>query len=253
MPHAARVPHGSLPVQYLPTMVVRAVLLLLALAFPLSAGAAPVDPLWTLAVEASGRAARWSPGEMRLAIEMADEAGKVLETWDNRYRLSVDGSGVVRTEVVSAIHNGKDETEKEGRAQEKREGDSRSGGSSPMAGFGDDPFAPGVQDTVQVRRLDGTRVIAGRACIGYDFTIAKPKNATVAGTAWLDAATGFPVEYTSAPSPLPPAVHEMSTVVRYAAGRVSEVRVEGSGSILFIRRRFVSVISFAGWFERPQG
>jgi len=234
-------------------MPCRAVLLLLVLAFPLSASAAPADPLWSLAVEASARSARWSPGEMRLAIEMADSAGKVLETWDNRYRLSVDGDGTLRTEVVSAFHDGKDETEKERKAQAKRERDTRADGGPPMSGFGDDPFSPAVQDSVQVRRLAGTREIAGAACVGYDFSIAKPKNVTIEGTAWLDAATGAPVQFESAPKPLPRGVHEMSTTVRYRDGFVSEVRVEGSGSIVFIRRRFASVVTFAGWFERPGG
>ena len=231
----------------------RTVLLLFALIVPLRAGAASADPLWSRAVEASARAARWSPGEMRLAIEMADDAGKVLETWDNHYRLSVGENGTLRTEVVSAFHNGKDETEKERRAQEKRERDARPGGAPPMSGFGDDPFAPAVQESVQIRRLEAPRGIAGTTCIGYDFTIAKPKNVTVEGTAWLDAATGIPVQYTSAANPLPPAVHEMSTIVRYDSGLVTEVRVEGSGSILFIKRRFSSVITFGGWFERPGG
>jgi len=62
---------------------------------------------------------------MRLAIGVGGRHARVLETWDNRYRLFVDGDGIIRTEVVSAIHNGKDETEKERKAQEKRERDAR--------------------------------------------------------------------------------------------------------------------------------
>jgi hypothetical protein len=240
--------------QYLPAMRRRrAVLLLFALIAPLRAGASPSDPLWSRAVEASARAAQWSPGEMRLAIEMADDAGTVLETWDNRYRLSIGESGTLRTEVVSALHNGKDETEKERKAQEKRERRMEAEGATSMSGFGDDPFASTVQESVQIRRLDAQREIAGTTCIGYDFTITKPKNVTVEGTAWLEAATGIPVECTSSTKPLPPAVHEMSTVVRYDEGLVTEVRVEGSGSLLFFKRRFVSVITLAGWFQRPGG
>jgi hypothetical protein len=234
-------------------MARQAVMLLLALAVSSPAGAAPADPLWSRAVEASARAAQWSPGEMRLAIEMANDEGTVLETWDNRYRLSVDGDGILRTEVVAAIHNGKDETEKERKAQEKRERRMQADGGTSMSGFGDDPFAPAVQGSVQIRRLAGTREIGGAACIGYDFTIVKPKDVTVAGTAWLDAATGMPVEYTSSTRPLPPAVRDMSTVVRYRGGLVTEVRVEGSGSLLFFRRRFVSVVTLGRWFQRPGG
>jgi hypothetical protein len=240
-------------------MLRRAVLLLFALSIPLSAGAAPVDPLWSKAVEASARAARWSPGEMRLAIEMADDAGKVLETWDNRYRLSLGTDGAVHTEVVNASHNGKDETRNEREAQAKREAqaarnkDARVDGGSAWAGFLDDPFDPTAQDSVEIRRLPGTREIAGMTCVAFAFLLSKPKNAAVEGTAWLNAATGLPVEFESIPRPLPRGAHELTTTVRCTDGLVSEVRVEGSGSLLFFKRRFVSVVTLGSWFRLPGG
>lgn len=227
----------------------RAVLLLFALIAPLRAVAAPADPLWSRAVEASARAARWSPGEMRLAIEMADDAGKVLETWDNRYRLSVDENGTLRTEVVSAFHNGKDETEKEREAQAKRERTAGPDGTAAWSRYLDDPFDPDVQEAVEATRLAGTRDIAGASCVAFAFTLAKPKNVRIEGTVWLDGATGQPVELASRPAPLPRAVTELSTFVRYDGGLVSEVRIEGSGNFLFIKRRLVSVITLAGWFR----
>ena len=226
-------------------------LLFLALALASPAVARPADPLWSRAVEAASRAKEWSPGEMRLAIQVADDEGKVLETWDNRYRLSTGADGTVRTEVVSAFHNRKDETQKEREAQAKRELNARSGGAPTMSGFGDDPFEPSVQDAVEIRRLAGTRDIAGASCVAFSYILAKPKGASVEGTAWLEAATGFPVEVVSSPEPLPRGVHEMSTTVRYAGGLVSEVLVEGSGSLLFFKRRFSSVITLGGWVRKP--
>jgi hypothetical protein len=188
---------------------------------------------------------------MQLVIEMADDTGKVLETWDNRYRLTADADGIVRTEVIAASHNGNDETRKEREAQAKRDRDARQDEGSSMAGFGDDPFDPAVQDAVEIRQLAGTRTIADAACIGFAFTLTKPKNAVAEGTAWLDAATGLPVEFVSTPKPLPRAVHELATTVRYSHGLVSEVLVEGSGTLLFFKRRFVSVITLGSWFQRP--
>jgi hypothetical protein len=234
-------------------------LLLLALVMPLPAGAAPVDPLWLKAIESAARAKQWSPGEMRLAIEMADDKGKVLETWDNRYRLSLGTDGAVHTEVVSAVRNGKDETRKEREAQAKREVQAERGGSaqpdgeSAWAGFLDDPFDPAMQDTAHIRLLEGTREIAGTACIAFAFNLSKPKNTAVEGTAWLNAATGLPVEVVSSPKPLPRAAYELVTTVRYTDGLVSEVRVEGSGSLLFFKRRFSSVITLGRWFLLPNG
>ncbi len=225
----------------------------LAAAFPV--GAAPADPSWLKAVESASRGKEWSPGEMRLAMEMADDKGKVLETWDYRYRLSSDVDGAVRTEVVSASHNGKDETQKEREAQAKREaqaerdGSARRGGGSDWTTYLDDPFDPAKQDAVEVRLLEGTSEIGGRTCVAFAFTMSRPKNTLIEGTAWLDAATGLPVELVSSPKPLPRAVHELVTTVRYADGFVSEVRIEGSGSLLFFKRRFVSVVTLGGWFR----
>jgi hypothetical protein len=228
-----------------------AVILALALAAAAPALAATSDPLWLKAVESASRAKRWSPGEMQLAIEMADDEGKVLESWDNRYRLSAGEDGAVRTEVVSAVHNGKDETRKERDAQAKRDRDARQDGGSSMAGIGVDPFDPGLQDSVVIRPLAGNRQIAGKTCLAFAFSLAMPKNAVVEGTAWLDAASGLPVELVSSPKPLPWAAQELVSTVRYTDGLVSEVHVEGSGTLLFFKRRFSSVITLGSWFRRP--
>ena len=230
-----------------------AVVLALALAAAAPAPAAPANPLWSKAVESASRAKQWSPGEMRLVIEMADDAGKVLDTWDNRYRLSPGEDGAVRTDVVSASRNGKDETRKEREAQAKRDRSARTDGEPPMGGFGVDPFDPGLQGSVEIRPLAGNRQIAGRTCVAFAFSLTQPKNSVLEGTAWLDAESGLPVEFVSSLRPLPRGVHEMSTTVRYTDGFVSEVRVEGSGSLLFLKRRFVSVVTFGGWFRLPGG
>jgi len=228
-------------------------LLLLAAALTLPAGAAPSESLWLNAVAAASRAKEWSPGEMRLAIEMADDKGTVLETWDNRYRLSLGADGAVRTEVVSALRNGRNETRKEREAQAKRDRSARTDGEPPMGGFGVDPFDPGLQGSVVIGPPAGNRQIDGRNCVAFAFSLAQPKNSVVEGTAWLDAASGLPVEFVSSLRPLPLGVHEMSTTVRYTGGFVSEVRVEGSGSLLFLKRRFVSVVTLGGWFRLPGG
>jgi hypothetical protein len=232
-----------------------AAILALVLAAAIPTRAAPADPLWLKAVESAARTKGWSPGEMRLSIEMADDEGKVLDTWDNRYRLSAGADGAVRTEVVSAFHNGKDETRKEREAQARRDDAAKAEGKAqaPDVGFGVDPFDPEMQDSVEIRPLAGTRQIAGRTCVAFVFSLTMPKNGVLEGTAWLDAATGIPVEFVSNPKPLPRGAHELTTTVRYADGLVTEVRVEGSGSLLFFKRRFVSVITLGGWFRRTTG
>jgi hypothetical protein len=230
-----------------------AVLLLLVLALPLPAAsaAAPAEPLWLAGVAAAARAKAWSPGEMRILIDLADDGGRTLDTWDNRYRVSAGPDGVLRTEVVSASRNGKDETRKEREAQAKRDGEAASDDGSSWSRFLDDPLDPAVQESVVIRRLADARTIGGAACVAFAFTLAKQKGASVEGTAWLDAATGIPVEVVSTPRPLPRGAHEMTTTVRYAGGLPAEVFIEGSGSLLFFKRRFSSAITLGAWFARP--
>lgn len=231
-----------------------AVLLIAVLALPLpaAAAAAPADPLWLAAVATAARAKEWSPGEMRILIELADDGGRTLDTWDNRYRISAGTDGILRTEVVAASRNGKDETRKEREAQAKRDRDALSGDGSSWTRFLDDPLDPAVQDSVTISPLPGSRTIAGAACVSFSFILLKPKDASVEGIAWLDASTGAPVEVISVPRPLPRGARELATTVQYAGGLPSEVRVEGSGSLLFLRRRFSTVVTFGGWFARPE-
>jgi hypothetical protein len=226
-------------------------LLALVLSAPAASAATAVDPLWTAAVAAAARAKAWSPGEMRVLIEMADDKGKVLESWDNRYRIVPGPDGSLTTEIVAASHDGKDETRKEREAQAKRERENPPDGRDDWTRFIDDPFDPVIQETVTFRRLAEARTIGGVAGVSFAFTIAKPKGASVEGTAWLDAATGAPLEVVSSPRPLPRGAHELATTVRYAGGLAAEVRVGGSGSLLFFKRRFSSVITLGGWFPLP--
>ena len=190
----------------------------LALSVPAVSAAAPADPLWREAVAAASRAEAWSPGEVRILIEMADDRGNVLETWDNRYLIAAGPDGTLSTEVVAAIHDGKDETRKEREAQAKRESAAPRDGAGDWTRFIDDPFDPAIQESVTVRRLADPRTIAGTACAAFSFTIAKPKGVSIEGTAWLDAATGVPLEAVSAPQPLPRGVREIATPSATQAG-----------------------------------
>lgn len=198
---------------------------------PLAAETA--DPLWSKAVEIGRRNKQWLPGEARFLLELVDENGALKDSWESWYRLSpgVDGKPVL--EVVRELRNGVEATPKE----RKR----------PFS-TGDDPFDPGVQDAVQARPRGETRLIDGAPCSLSDFTLKKKDGTSIVGTAWLAQGTGIPVEVSYTYSPLPRGVFEMNATLRYGVGAqgegaLREVRIEGSGGVLFIRRNFRSTIA----------
>ena len=88
-----------------------------------------------------------------------------------------------------------------------------------------------------------------------DFTLVKKDHATLSGRAWLDAASGAPVQVRSTSSPLPRGVFEMTTTLRFGQGPgkegfLREALVEGVGGILFISKSLRSVITVGDWWRR---
>ena len=85
-------------------------------------------------------------------------------------------------------------------------------------------------------------------CNLFAFTLRKKDGTKVVGTAWLARDTGAPVEASYTYEPLPKGVFEMSATLRYGRGpqgegALREVRIEGAGGMLFIRRSFRSTIT----------
>jgi hypothetical protein len=106
-----------------------------------------------------------------------------------------------------------------------------------------------VTETVQRKAVDG------KICLGHTFR-QKSKNkeeGTLVGTAWLEKESGAPLEVQYTNEPLPKHVKELTTTVRYALlpdgtweGR--EMKMEGMGGILFIKKRFRMTMRFEEYF-----
>jgi hypothetical protein len=190
---------------------------------------------------------------MHLSIELANDKGTTLETWENHYRLSPVGAEGVSTEVVSALHNGEDVTDKEREAQARREAAARTGGRAPAFAGIEDPFDPAVQQAATVRPLGERKAVDGRDCASFEIRVQK-KDGGYEGTVWLELVTGLPVELSYRPTRLPFGVHRMVTTVRYGgpAGEALPVRVEveGSGAILLLKRTFRSAVVLGGYWRR---
>ncbi len=225
----------------------RLLLALLLVSVPASLGAAGTDPLWGRAVESARAAAQWVPGRASFLIEVVDDAGHPKETWELSYRISRSASGGVVTDVVHAAHNGTDTTRSEQDAQRKRK-------PVPFS-MGDNPFDPALQAAVDARTGGVEESIADRVCVRYNFTAKKKDGSVLTGTAWIDAATGAPVEARYSVSPLPRGVRQMTTTLRYAAGPdgdgfLAEAYVEGVAGFLFLTRAFRTTVTVDDYWRR---
>jgi hypothetical protein len=224
-------------------------------AFSFVVGAAqPQDPIWRKAVETAQRTKPWIPGGAVFSIEVTDGGGKLTDSYVSRYRIAPDAQGKPLMHVESALRNGKDVTETERESQEKRNLDAAGKpGASPLS-MGDNPFDPAIQDSIDARPTGETRTIGGRVCVVYGFSMKRKTGEMLTGTAVLDRETGAPVEADYTQKPLPFGVQSMNMTLKYGngplgGGFLTEVGIEGSGGILFIKRGFHSVISLDGYWK----
>lgn len=230
--------------------------LLLLLLPALSLSAAPdADPLWSRASEAVGRAKAWVPGSTVFRLEMTDDkgapTGESQETW---YSLSAGADGSVVTEVVRSIKNGKDNTAEDREKQAKQNRDRKKDGPAQPFSMGDNPLDPDSRKDVEAKPGSGSRTIEGLACVPYEY-VMKTKAGRILGTVWISRDNGAPLEVTVVQDPLPAFVQRMTVLMRYdprpqGAGRVTEVLVEGSGGVLFLKRNFRMSFRLDGWWPQ---
>jgi len=256
-----------------------ATLCLTTLAIPVHAGA-PTDSLWLKAVALAGTNARWVPGTIYTRVEEVDDAGKPKHVHEAWMRLYADSTGQVANEIVKAIEDGKDVTEKERassteqalkdaeqrardeqdlrkRAKErgitieqlkKEEGKGDVSELSIRFG-GPTPFDPEIQEQITATRVEASDPPPGGPHVAFEFVEPITPKAVLRGIAWLDAATGAPVELRFSPDPLPSRVKEMAMSVRFtvrpdSAWIPTEMHVDAMGKLLFFKKRFRSLMTF---------
>jgi len=218
--------------------------LALAAALLLPAAAWP-DALWDKAVAIIRATVDWLPGSASFVLELVDPKGAAQESWRSQFRITGRPDGTLAVEVISASHNKEDTTAKEQENQRKRK-------QGPLPHW-DNPFDPRVQASVSTTPKGLTELVQGRSCALYDFTLAKEDGTRIAGTAWIDAASGAPIQVLSSQTPLPRGVFSMTTTLRFGSGPAGEAFlreafVEGVGGILFIRRSFRSTVSVGDYW-----
>jgi hypothetical protein len=228
------------------------------------------DSLWNLAVQVATARDTLVPGVIVTRTETLNDEGGVKDVEEITSKV-YRGAGGVETDVLMVLKNGKDITA-ERKAQWNAEGEeqTRNAGKRGHAdkqrisdqklsfSLEEHPFLACDQERVTEHPTGNSKLIDGRRCSEYSF-VQKRSEKTVTGTAWLEEATGVPLEITFAPDPLPRLVKEMSTTLRYVddpplGWRVREMVTQGMGKFLFFKKRLRVTGEFTEyWHLHPAG
>jgi hypothetical protein len=224
---------------------------------------APTDSVWLKAVALSELNDNLVPGSIRTYMQETDKYGrpkddqKYYETWA---KLMLGEDGQVQSEIVKAIENGEDVTEKRKAEEEeaKKKNEDEEGEESEsheMEGYS--PFDSERQERLSISRMPAEETLDGKNAIVYQFSELTEDDETIGGRAWLEAGTGIPlkVEYTVVP--LPKRVKEMVTTMEYEYIPpdfliVKHMTIQATGGILFIKKHFRMEMTFTDYWRLPQ-
>jgi len=217
------------------------------------------DSLWQKAVVLSGTNEDWVPGLLVIRMEMLDGQGSAQSTEETWMKMSLGPDGKIKEDLIKQVKDGKvkdgPETKVEARSGEgKKKGEKKE--TSISVSSNDTPFSPKVQGSVTTKRTAHSKMILGKPCVGYEFTLSTKEGKTLSGTAWLEDPTGVPLETQYTVRPLPPHVQRLSTTVRYettpeGAWRPQEMVMDGSGGFLFIKKAYRGIIRFSDYWKYP--
>ncbi len=225
---------------------------------------ADTPDLWQKAVTIQAANMDWTPGIMTMTFELLDKKGQADMTDVTNYKITFNDSGEAKTEIVRALHNGKDVTDKrkEDMAKEEakniKQDEEKDENSDNSVGFSlqESPLHPDNQDIISVTPLQQDTTIDGKQCALFRYSLPL-KESTKQGSVWIDTATGAPVLHKYTISPLPSKVKKMKNPVRYdyePDGKfvVSQSQFEGVGGILIIKKSFRGTMTFGDYVQNKK-
>jgi hypothetical protein len=206
------------------------------------------DPLWQKALAVAQSNGDWVAGLTitRSEVVYKGETNGVHEIWQ-RSELGKDGE--VTTRLAKVFEDGKDVTE-----QEKKKENGKKASTQPTGS----PFSVESQARLFLTVTNRSRMIAGKDCVGYLFEVRNTNAPKTRGVAWLERATGIPVELENVTlDPLPDKrMKEITITTRYESTtdgtwRVKEMWMLGKVSVFFIKADVRSTTSFRDYWKLP--
>lgn len=217
--------------------------------------------LWQKAVAIQAANMDWTPGVMTMTFELLDKHGQPDMTDITSYKITLDDSGETKTEIVKALHNGKDVTEKrkeemakeEAKRKKQNKGEKEENDNSVGFSIKESPFHQDNQKIISVKPTKQDSTIDGKQCTLFRYSLPL-KESTKQGSVWIDKATGAPVLHDYTTSPLPPRVKKMKNIVRYQYGEddkfvVSQSQFKGVGGLLVIKKSFRGTMTFKDYWR----
>ncbi len=177
------------------------ILLFSIISLPISAQENTGNSLWTRAVEYFAANEGLRPGTMHVQSKTFDRKDKLEKDETQYYMLSYDLEGQPETELIKAIENGVDITEKK-KEEIEVSGASRnrrSGGDGEE--FNKSPLDPDFQNSITAIDSGNKEYRNGQLCSVWAFEFLLNDKYTAVGKAWLNPANGAAVslEYTLTP------------------------------------------------------
>jgi len=233
-------------------------LFVLSLGFTAPSPAASPDPLWEKAAALADRMEREKAAfdRMEMHSQVRKKDGSIEEDMHLVFRI-VEAGEDYEAELVSAVRNGEDVTEKlreeERKAEEKQAGEAgkqEEDGTTLEAEPTYHPFAAEIRSEVTYKRMSEVPFEGGRA-VTYRFEHRPGKGeGCLKGRVWLDPDSGSPLQVEVSPDPLPKHVDEIVTRIRFETTPEGDWRpvscsMDGSGGMLWIKRSFTSTFTFS--------
>lgn len=217
-------------------------LLFLLLFFSIAFYAAADDLLWQKSLDLFSRNSSWHPGTMLVRTKEFDDAGKLRSTAYTEIEYKVSNEGELESEVINAVKDGRDITEKQNRGRRKEE--------NP---FIISPFNPEFQESIVVTPTDDSKQVGNSLCRRFDLSLEYDKR-HYTGTAWLEKKTGAPLLLILRMESLPVFLDSMTMTFHYTfldkgTWYASRIEMEGSGTILFQKKIFYSETTLANHFR----
>ncbi len=218
--------------------------------------AATCDSLWQKAVALITRDSVWEPGLIRSFTKYVDKNGypKSIESFWCKHTPGAEGQ--VKKEIIKALKNGKDITEKK-QERYNRPIDPHDGLSEIALGLdGTFPFDQNIQAQISSERLElKNPALDCSSAVAFSFTRQMESTAPLTGIAWLDEKTGQPLKLSYAPVPLPGRIKEMNILIFFSATpegiwRATEINITAMGKFLFFTKRLQNSTTITDYWHR---